>query len=197
MRLCLHENKAKVWPISAPRWFRMNEWMNVFSRMLPNSTPHFVRPSVCLSVCLSVRLSVRQSVSPFLCHTSLFLGFGSLWPHCSCPNDQVTSNTAAAHPHATGVAVYPALFMNEWMNEEWINAWMDEWLNENERYQEWRKTSKSSLLRDFNVNVMDRPTGQQTSMTSYRCARMQKKCTMSNSSYRNLPTGNGIWALGL
>ena len=28
----------------------------------------------------------------------------------SSPNDLVTSNTAPAHPHATGVAVYPALF---------------------------------------------------------------------------------------
>ena len=28
----------------------------------------------------------------------------------NCPNDQVTSNTAPAHSHATGVAVYPALF---------------------------------------------------------------------------------------
>ena len=34
-------------------------------------------------------------------------------PHHSCPNDQVTSNAAPAHPHATGVAVYPALFIVE------------------------------------------------------------------------------------
>ena len=27
----------------------------------------------------------------------------------NCPNDQVTSNTAPAHSHATGVAMYPAL----------------------------------------------------------------------------------------
>ena len=33
-----------------------------------------------------------------------------LWPHCFCPNDLVTSNIAPARPHATGVAVYPALF---------------------------------------------------------------------------------------
>ena len=33
-----------------------------------------------------------------------------LWPHRSCPNDLVTSNMAPAHPHATSVAVYPALF---------------------------------------------------------------------------------------
>ena len=35
-------------------------------------------------------------------------------PHCSCPNDPVTSNTAPANPHATGVAVYPALFLFAW-----------------------------------------------------------------------------------
>ena len=33
-----------------------------------------------------------------------------LWPHSSCPNGLETSNTAPAHPHATSVAVYPALF---------------------------------------------------------------------------------------
>ena len=37
------------------------------------------------------------------------MGFCGLWPHCSYPNDQVNSITAPAHPHATGVAVYPAL----------------------------------------------------------------------------------------
>ena len=42
--------------------------------------------------------------------------------------------------------------------------------------------------RDFNVYVMDRPTNQQICMTSYICERMRKKCTMSNSSYRILPT---------
>ena len=30
--------------------------------------------------------------------------------HCSCPNGLVTSNIAPAHPHATSVTVYPALF---------------------------------------------------------------------------------------
>ena len=66
------------------------------------TTPRFVGPSVGPSVCPSVRLSVR--------HTLLFLGFCGFWPHCSCPNDGVTSIIAPAHPHATGVAVYPALF---------------------------------------------------------------------------------------
>ena len=50
----------------------------------------------------SVRWSVR--------HTLLVFGFCSFWPHCSCPNNLVTSIMAPAHPHATSVAVYPALF---------------------------------------------------------------------------------------
>ena len=62
-----------------------------------NTTPH---PA--LSLNCSVQPSVRQ--------TLLFLGFRCLWPHCPCPNDQVTSNTTPAHPHVTGVAVYPARF---------------------------------------------------------------------------------------
>ena len=38
----------------------------------------------------------------------------SFWAHRSRPNAQVTfSITAPAHPHATSVAVYPALFQNE------------------------------------------------------------------------------------
>ena len=50
------------------------------------------------------------SVGLSVCHTLLFLWFFFLGPHCSCPNDLVTSILAPAHPHATGVAVYPALF---------------------------------------------------------------------------------------
>ena len=40
------------------------------------------------------------------CFFMLFI----LWPHCSCPNGLVTSNTAPDHPHATEEAVYPGLF---------------------------------------------------------------------------------------
>ena len=35
-----------------------------------------------------------------------------LLPHCSYPNGLVTSNMAPAHPHTTGVAVDPAVFLN-------------------------------------------------------------------------------------
>ena len=69
----------------------------------------FVACYATLHPTLSVRRSVGPSVHPSICHTSLFWGFCSLWPHCSCPSNQVTSNTAPAHLHATGVAVYPAL----------------------------------------------------------------------------------------
>ena len=53
--------------------------------MLRDSTPRFVSPSVVPSVTLYV------------------FGFCGLRPHCYCPNDQVTSKTAPAHPHANGV----------------------------------------------------------------------------------------------
>ena len=68
-----------------------------------------LRPA--LSVCRTVRLSVSPSVRQYDSHTSL-CGFCGLWLHCFCPNDQVTLITALgpAHPHATWVAVNPALF---------------------------------------------------------------------------------------
>ena len=72
----------------------------LFSRALRDSTPCFV----CLLFRWCVSLSVHRLVGPS--HFT-YLGFCILWPHCSCPNDQVTLKTAPAHPHATGVAVYP------------------------------------------------------------------------------------------
>ena len=63
-----------------------------------------------LSVRRSVRPSVRPSVRRSVRHTLLFLGFCGFWPHCSCPNDGVTSIMAPAHPHATGIVVYPAFY---------------------------------------------------------------------------------------
>ena len=42
-----------------------------------------------------------------------------LWPHCSGSNDLVTSNMAPAHPHATLVAVYPALFYCNLIHSFW------------------------------------------------------------------------------
>ena len=76
---------------------------SLFSRGLRDSTTCFDGSSV--------RRSIGPSVSPSVRHTLLFLGFCGFWPHCSCPNDGVTSIMAPAHPHATGVAVYPALFL--------------------------------------------------------------------------------------
>ena len=63
--------------------------------MLRDFTPRFVGPSI------------GPSVGP---SQFTFFGFCGLWPHSSCPDHQVTSNKAPAHPHATGVAVYPVLF---------------------------------------------------------------------------------------
>ena len=63
-----------------------------------------------LSVPPSVRRSIHPSVRRSVRHTLLLFGFCGLWPHRTCPNDEVTSIKAPAHPHATGVAVYPALF---------------------------------------------------------------------------------------
>ena len=45
-------------------------------------------------------------------HFAFFMIF-IFGPHCSCPNGLVTSNMAPAHPHATSVAVYLALFLRK------------------------------------------------------------------------------------
>ena len=94
---------------------RPNYRQVVFSRVLRNSTPRFVGPSVGLSVGPSVGLSVgpsiHPSIGPSIRHTLLFLGFCGLWPHCSCASNQVTSIRDLAHPHATWVAMYPQCLM--------------------------------------------------------------------------------------
>ena len=51
------------------------------------------------------------SIGRLVGHTLFFFMILFLWPHCSCPNGLVTSNMAPVHPHATSVAVYPALFL--------------------------------------------------------------------------------------
>ena len=66
----------------------------------------FSRVHTTLHPALSVRPSVGPSVRP---SRFTFLFFCGFWPFCPCPNDMVTSIMAPAHPHATGVAVYPAL----------------------------------------------------------------------------------------
>ena len=64
---------------------------------------------LCRSVGRSVSWSVGRLV-PFL----LFRRFWAFWAYGSCPDALVTfSSTAPAHPHATRVAVYPALFSLE------------------------------------------------------------------------------------
>ena len=65
-----------------------------------------------LNPAMSVRRSVRRLVGrlvPFL----LFWRFWAFLAYGSCPDALVTfSSTAPAHPHATWVAVYPALFIS-------------------------------------------------------------------------------------
>ena len=57
-------------------------------------------------LCPSVSRSVGWSV------TFYFFMIFVLWPYCSCPNGLMTSNIAPAHPHTTGITVYPALFFD-------------------------------------------------------------------------------------
>ena len=67
----------------------------VFSRVLRDSTPRYVGPLV-------------GPLVPFL----LFRRFLAFCTYSSCPDALVTfSSTAPAHPHATRVAVYPALLI--------------------------------------------------------------------------------------
>ena len=57
------------------------------------------------------------SVHPSVRHTLIFFFVFAVFD----PNDQVTSNTASAHPYPTGLAVYPALFCNA--SEVEIKLW--------------------------------------------------------------------------
>ena len=68
----------------------------IMSSVLRDFTPRFVGPSV-------GRLVGRSHFTFFMI---IFL-----WPHSSCQNGLETSNMAPAHPHATSVAVYPALLI--------------------------------------------------------------------------------------
>ena len=56
------------------------------------------------------------------CENFTFLGSLCFWPYSSCSNDQVIRNMAPAHPHATGVTVYPVLFVK--MPDELICLWL-------------------------------------------------------------------------
>ena len=87
--------------------------LNSFSCVLRVSTP----------CCWSVRPLVRQSVRPLVHHTLLFWRLWGFWLCCSCRNAPLTSIMAPAHPHATRVAVYPALFLLQLLfsppNQRW------------------------------------------------------------------------------
>ena len=89
---------ADVW-ITLVCWFISQFICSSFlCHMLRDSTPRFV--------CPSVGPSVGRLVT-FL----LFRRFWAFWAYGSCPDAPLTfSSTAPAHPHATRVAIYPALF---------------------------------------------------------------------------------------
>ena len=91
-RLKINKDKQILKKISE-RWMSSIFFVSetIFSH---DSIPGFVGRSIHLSVSPSVRLS---DLTFFYC---------GLWPHCCGSNDQVTSNTAPAHPPVTGVAVY-------------------------------------------------------------------------------------------
>ena len=81
--------------------------------MTKNGFPNFLRnPLLCTLPCPTV----GPLVCPLVWHTLILFCFCGLWPYCSCPNDQVTSNTAPAYPHTTVVAMYSALFWM-WMSD--------------------------------------------------------------------------------
>ena len=85
--------------------------------MASGTTP--CRPASAGQLCLLPTLHTALSVGRSVHHTN-FLGFCGLWPHCSCQNFQVTSDTAPAHSHATGVAVNTALLVNGLIFKMWL-----------------------------------------------------------------------------
>ena len=60
---------------------------------------------LCWSVCPSVGPLIHPTVTIYYFTVIAVLGL-------TAPDDQLPSNTTPVHPHATGVAVYPALFIN-------------------------------------------------------------------------------------
>ena len=122
-----------------------------------------MRPRISIrgSVRPSVRRSVGRSVGPSVRHTLLFRRFWAFWPYRSCPNVPVTSNMAPAHPHATGVAVYPALF----------NASLKSWYNSLKR----AKASSTSLS---NITyLLERDDGRFCRVASGPLHRGNLKCS--------------------
>ena len=91
-----------------------------FSRVLRDSTTRYVSLSVGQSVGRSVGWAVGRLVGwsvPFL----LFWHFWAFWAYGSCPDALVTFfSTAPAHPHATRVAMYPALLFMYLIVPTWI-----------------------------------------------------------------------------
>ena len=100
--LCVFSKKA-VCPV-------FSLFMFCFSPLLILYLQHEHLSRFFFVACTRLNNPLCPSVGRLVCHTLLFFMILFLGPHCSCPRCLVTSNMAPAHPHATSVAVYPALF---------------------------------------------------------------------------------------
>ena len=101
-------------------FMNQNRILSLFSGHLQWWTTQLYTP-----LCTSVRLSFRLSVLWLVGHlvswlvsrlaplTFLLCFFFIFLSHCSWPNVQLTSNTALAHPHRTGVDIYLTLFLDK------------------------------------------------------------------------------------
>ena len=110
-------SKAEFWTSSSSNYnlFNQSSDLSGIKRDIPYlvacyATLHPLCRSVGQLVRRSIGPSIRWSVCWSIRQTLLFFVFCGLWPHCTCPKDEVTSINAPAHPHATEVAMYPALF---------------------------------------------------------------------------------------
>ena len=90
-----------------------NEWLDAYDI---NEEAFLVASYATLHPALSIRPSVSQSVRRSVCWsvrlTLLFRRLWGIWLYCSCQNAPLTFNIAPAHPHATRVAMYTALFFS-------------------------------------------------------------------------------------
>ena len=94
------------------------DWHQQTDSHLPNANTDIVRMTIALLKLLyfscAFKVCVTRLNTPLLWSVRpsfRFLGFSGLWSHCSCPDHQVTSIMAPAHPQATGVAAFPALLV--------------------------------------------------------------------------------------
>ena len=147
-----------------PPWVHVDNSQYLWSVLNSNLFSFLVACYATLHPALSVGLSVGRS------HFTFFMIF-ILWPYCSCPIGLVTSNMAPAHPHATWVAVYPALFFwardkvtwqGQINDKDYVNKRF-EWMNEYQCEKAKVTGRKKRRNRQFcEVCVTDRPSDRPT-----------------------------------